>query len=46
MLLRDEVAIATIRKELSVFLGERGIADASIEATDATIEDSFMEYLS
>ena len=43
---RDEVAVATIHSELSAFLAERGIADVSIEAIDATIEDSFMEYLS
>jgi ABC-type multidrug transport system ATPase subunit len=39
---RDDVAPEQIARELSVFLGERGIADAKIATSDPTIEDTFI----
>lgn len=42
---RKDAPDATIRKELAQHLAAHGIAESSIEATHATIEDSFMEYL-
>ena len=35
-----------ITSEVRTFLGEEGFADARVDATAATIEDSFMEHLS
>jgi ABC-2 type transport system ATP-binding protein len=39
---RDDVAPEQIAREASAFLGEHGIADASVTRTDPTIEDTFI----
>jgi ABC-type multidrug transport system ATPase subunit len=39
---RADVATEQIARELSAFLGERGVADATISTSDPTIEDTFI----
>ncbi|HEX8943672.1 MAG TPA: ABC transporter ATP-binding protein [Gemmatimonadaceae bacterium] len=39
---RDDVAPDQIARDVSTFLGERGIANAGVSATSPTIEDTFM----
>ena len=39
---RDDVAPDQIARDVSAFLGERGIANAGVSATSPTIEDTFM----
>jgi ABC-type multidrug transport system ATPase subunit len=39
---RADVAPEQIARELSAFLGERGVADAKISTSDPTIEDTFI----
>jgi ABC-type multidrug transport system ATPase subunit len=39
---RDDVAPEQIARELSAFLRDRGIADATISTSDPTIEDTFI----
>jgi ABC-2 type transport system ATP-binding protein len=39
---RDDVASDTIARDVSAYLGERGVGDATVSATEPTIEDTFM----
>jgi ABC-2 type transport system ATP-binding protein len=39
---RDDVAPEQIAREVSAYLGERGITDANVSTTDPTIEDTFI----
>jgi len=43
---RNDVSASRISDEVHAFLGEEGFADARVDPTPATIEDSFMEHLS
>jgi hypothetical protein len=39
---RDNIATDTIVQDISTYLGQRGVTDATVTATEPTIEDTFM----
>jgi ABC-2 type transport system ATP-binding protein len=39
---RENIATDTIARDVSTYLGQRGVADATVSAAEPTIEDTFM----